>query len=95
MKKPYIAPAFDLICLPTPEGEKEDPRLCNLAHDLNNKLSVIVANCDLLLAGEKALDQDMAQRIRQIKLVALYMGDQIQKRQCPMTSSEEAKAAKA
>jgi hypothetical protein len=93
MKNVYVAPAFDLNRLPTVEGERTDPGLGTLAHDLNNKLSVIVANCDMLLTGERALDEEMAQRILQIKAAAVSMANQIQKRQCPLGSADEAKTA--
>jgi K+-sensing histidine kinase KdpD len=93
VKKDYVGPAFDLLRLPTREAEMQDSRLCMLAHDLNNKLNVIVANCDLLLTNKKSFDIQTEQRVSQIKLVAIYMAELIRKRQCPMERGAEAKSA--
>lgn len=93
MKKPYVGPAFALYNLPTHQDELANPRLCTLAHDLNNKLSVIIANCDVILTEGRSFNEETAERIHQIKVVATYMAGLIQKRQCPLGNESEATAA--
>lgn len=58
-------------------------RLCILAHDLNNKLSIIVGNCDLL-AEEAKHNVQCAERLARIRDLALSMARQVNGHECRM-----------
>jgi hypothetical protein len=54
---------------------------CNLAHDLVNKLSIIVGNCDLI--KEQAEDSPVCrQRLQIIRRIAMEMATALQQHQC-------------
>ena len=67
--------------------------LCVLAHDLNNKLSIIIGNCDLILQNAEELSREAQHRIERIKGVALGMVDLIKMRQCPIGNAATGKTA--
>ena len=64
------------------------------AHDLSNKLAIIVGRCDLLLAKRNALWPETQQCLEQIRDIARYMTDQIRKQQSLMNSEMKMRAAK-
>jgi hypothetical protein len=63
-------------------------RLCVLAHDLNNKLSVIVGQCEVLSSHE-GVTAECAQRLEKIKELAIAMSKRINGSDCRMVVSGE------
>jgi len=65
-----------------PDLAKHQPS-CNLAHDLVNKLSIIVGNCDRM--KEKAEDSHACHhRFQIIRRVAIEMATVLQHHQCDL-----------
>ena len=65
-----------------PNLAKHQPS-CNLAHDLVNKLSIIVGNCDLIEG--KAEDSPVCRhRLQIIRRVAMEMAKVLQHHQCDL-----------
>jgi signal transduction histidine kinase len=55
---------------------------CWLAHDLRNKLAIVVGQCELLI--EHALDGDAVQRLQAIHRAAQGMAEALNKHQCQL-----------
>ena len=53
--------------------------MCTLAHDLLNKLTTVVAECELMLLEDP--DSAMSQRVRVIKEMSVHMADQLSRHQ--------------
>jgi len=66
----------------TPKAGSYQP-LCLLSHDLINKASVIVGNCDLL-TKEAPVGSEQAKRLFLIRDVAKSMVQQLNQHQCEM-----------
>lgn len=64
--------------------------LCKLAHDLNNKLTIIIGSCDLL-EDEVASGSECAKRLAIIQKTAQDMVREIRLRSCKPTEKETAK----
>lgn len=64
---------------------------CRLAHDLNNKLNVILGRCELL---EEILPKDTSalKQVHKIQEAAQQMADQIAKSPCDVTRQRVAAA---
>jgi light-regulated signal transduction histidine kinase (bacteriophytochrome) len=76
--------AQNVDCDETSFETKVSPILCKLAHHLQNKLSVIMGQCDLLLEKrDSGLTQDCVQRLDSIKQSALAMSEIIKQSDCP------------
>jgi len=63
-------------------------RLCVLSHDLNNKLSIIVGECELLTEHE-GVTPECAQRLTRIKELAIAMSKKINGFDCRMIAPLE------
>jgi len=63
-------------------------RLCVLAHDLNNKLSIIVGECELL-SEHDGVTPECAQRLARIKELAIAMSKRINSSDCRMIAAGE------
>jgi hypothetical protein len=63
-------------------------RLCVLAHDLNNKLSIIVGECELLSEHDE-VTPGCAQRLARIKELAIAMSNRINSSDCRMIAAGE------
>ena len=87
---------YNLVMTPSsPEGAGDAyPKMCTLAHDLFNKLAIIIGNCDLL-REQTTLSPEMSERLRVIKNMAQAMSDQIQNHPCQIDAVVQANAAKA
>lgn len=65
-------------------GGAADPERCRLAHDLTNKLTVILGNCEILLdVGE--LDSEQPKRLRAILDTSRSMTQDLRSRRCPVS----------
>ena len=53
---------------------------CLLAHDLFNKLTTIIGQCEIL--EDKALDPECLNRLQKIRQTARAMADEISTHQC-------------
>jgi hypothetical protein len=58
---------------------------CLLAHDLVNKLSVIIGNCDLLISEQVQPGSECAKRLRLIQDVALGIARELNEHQLEFT----------
>jgi nitrogen-specific signal transduction histidine kinase len=58
--------------------------VCMLAHEMVNKLSVIIGNCDLVSENTPP-DSDCAKRLRIIGEAARYMVTELNKHQCELS----------
>ena len=65
-------------------GEKHQPA-CFLAHDLVNKLSVIVGRCDLLIEKAQRQDEELAARLILIREVAKSAARDLTDHQCQLS----------
>jgi hypothetical protein len=63
-------------------------RLCVLAHDLNNKLSIIVGECELL-SEHDGVTPECAHRLARIKDLAIAMSKRINSSDCRMVAAGE------
>jgi hypothetical protein len=64
---------------PLPRADVSERR--TLAHDLNNDLTIIVGECDLL--AEMLTDEAARARMTKIRSVAMRMAERIENRACP------------
>jgi hypothetical protein len=55
---------------------------CRLAHDLNNKLAIVVGQCDLLMECVK--DAEHAMRLQAIRTAAQLMADSLKRHHCEL-----------
>lgn len=69
------------------------PGSCLLAHDLNNKLAIIVGECELL--EERATDTHCLERLKAIKAAAQCMADALKVHQCELRQLAVAAARQA
>lgn len=60
-------------------------RLCALAHDLNNALTVIAGHCELILEQVEA-DSECSNRLQQILVIAHATAKRINGHECRMSS---------
>ena len=60
-------------------------RLCALAHDLNNALTVIAGHCELILEHVEA-DSECSNRLHQILVIAHATAKRINGHECRMSS---------
>ncbi len=67
--------------------ESNGRNLCNLAHNLNNKLAVILGCCDLL-SDDAEIGTELAKRLRIIQKAAHEMARQLQLGSCPPTADQ-------
>jgi hypothetical protein len=58
------------------------PGSCLLAHDLNNKLAIVIGECELL--EERAADAHCLERLKAIKEAAQCMADALKVHQCEL-----------
>ena len=65
--------------------------LCMLAHDLVNKLSVIVSCCDLLTDPGRA-DPEGEKHVQRIRDTAMSMAERLNHEQCHLVSLAESQA---
>jgi hypothetical protein len=65
--------------------------LCMLAHDLVNKLSVIVGCCDLLTNPER-LDPTAEKHVQLIRNTAKSMAERLNHEQCHLVSRAQSEA---
>jgi len=63
-------------------------RLCILAHDLNNKLSVIVGECELLSQHDE-VTPECSRRLTRLKELAISMSKRINGSDCRMIAAGE------
>jgi hypothetical protein len=54
--------------------------MCTLAHDLLNKLTTVIAACELMLLEEP--DSPASQRVRVIRETSVEMAEQLSRHQC-------------
>ena len=67
----------------------DNDSLCKLAHDLNNKLAVILGCCELLEDVAEA-GSECAKRLVTIRDAAQAMSRELQRRHCRPSEEEEA-----
>jgi len=77
----------DSVPVPVPAAYD---RLCVLAHDLNNKLSIIVGECELL-SEHDGVTPECVQRLTRIKEIAISMSKRINSSDCRMLAAGEEK----
>jgi hypothetical protein len=56
---------------------------CTLAHDLLNRLTTVIAECELLLLEDP--DSPASHRVRVIKEMSVHMADHVSRHQCRMS----------
>lgn len=66
---------------------QSDDLLCKLAHDLNNKIAVILGCCDLISDGIKP-GSECAKRLRMIRETAQDMARELRFRSCRPIANE-------
>ena len=55
---------------------------CWLAHDLNNKLAIVVGQCELLMG--RVVDREYTERLQGIRAAAQAMAESLKRHQCEL-----------
>jgi hypothetical protein len=57
--------------------------MCTLSHDLLNKLTAVIAECELLLLEDS--ESPASERVRVIREISVKMADQVSRHQCQVS----------